>query len=185
LGVGDRHLDNLLLAPDGKHRICSLFQSYLALSTYDLRSRPLLPWYANYLPHPAGVADFQLSVDFGFIFGRDPKPFPPPVKVCKEMVDGMGGAGSAHYARFKNLCFTAFTILRKSANLFLNLVALMVDANIPDIKHRDVHEQIQDKFRLDLTEEEAIKHFETLLDDTSYFTVLVDRIHDLRQYWRS
>ncbi|KAG6840119.1 hypothetical protein C0991_008879 [Blastosporella zonata] len=145
LGVGDRHLDNLLVAPDGHF----------------------------------------FHVDFGYILGRDPKPFPPPVKVCKEMVDGMGGAQSPHYARFKNFCFTAFSILRKSANLILNLVALMVEANIPDIKHRDVHEQIQEKFRLDLTEEEAIKHFEALLNETSYITVVLDRIHDLAQYWRS
>ncbi|KAJ7606591.1 atypical/PIKK/PI3K protein kinase, partial [Mycena polygramma] len=95
LGVGDRHLDNLLLAPDGHF----------------------------------------FHVDFGYILGRDPKPFPPPVKVCKEMVDGMGGAQSPHYARFKNFCFTAFTILRKSANLILNLVALMADANIPSYSH--------------------------------------------------
>jgi phosphatidylinositol 3-kinase len=121
------------------------------------------------------------TVDFGYILGRDPKPFPPPVKVCKEMVDAMGGTQSSHYARFKNYCFTAFSILRKSANLILNLVALMVDANIPDIKHRDVHEQIQEKFRLDLTEEDAIKHFEALLNETSYFTVVFDRIHDLAQ----
>ncbi|KAL0954695.1 hypothetical protein HGRIS_003644 [Hohenbuehelia grisea] len=145
LGVGDRHLDNILLTADGHF----------------------------------------FHVDFGYILGRDPKPFPPPVKVCKEMVDGMGGAQSPHYARFKNFCFTAFTILRKSANLILNLVALMVDANIPDIKHRDVHEQIQEKFRLDLTEEEAIEHFEALLNETSYLTVVLDRIHDLAQYWRS
>lgn len=97
------------------------------------------------------------------------------------MVDAMGGAASSHYAKFKNYCFTAFSILRKSANLILNLVALMVEANIPDIKHRDVNEQIQEKFRLDLTEEEAIKHFETLLNETSYFTVVFDRIHDLAQ----
>ncbi|KIK62587.1 hypothetical protein GYMLUDRAFT_42049 [Collybiopsis luxurians FD-317 M1] len=146
LGVGDRHLDNLLVAPDGHF----------------------------------------FHVDFGYILGRDPKPFPPAVKVCKEMVDGMGGAQSTHYLRFKSFCFTAFSILRKSTNLILNLVALMVDANIPDIKHRDVHEQIQEKFRLDLTEEEAIKHFEILLNETSYFTVLVDRIHDFtQQYWRT
>ncbi|TEB34764.1 phosphatidylinositol 3-kinase [Coprinellus micaceus] len=136
LGVGDRHLDNLLIAPDGHF----------------------------------------FHVDFGYILGRDPKPFPPPVKVCKEMVDGMGGAQSPHYMRFKNYCFTAFTILRKSANLMINLVALMTDANIPDIKHRDVHEQIQEKFRLDLTEEEALKHFENLLNETSYIT---------GGYWRS
>ena len=61
----------------------------------------------------------------------------------------------------------------------------MADANIPDLTNRDVHEQLMDKFRLDLSEEEAIKHFETLLNETSYFTVLVDRIHDVVQYWKS
>ncbi|PWA01443.1 hypothetical protein BB558_002456 [Smittium angustum] len=60
LGVGDRHLDNLLLTESGK-----LFH-----------------------------------VDYGFILGNDPKPFPPPIKLCKEMVEAMspslqtGGSGS-------------------------------------------------------------------------------------------
>jgi phosphatidylinositol 3-kinase len=73
-------------------------------------------------------------VDFGYILGRDPKPYPPPVKVCKEMVDAMGGTGSPHYARFQSLCYTAFIGLRKNANLILNLFALMVDAGIQDIQ---------------------------------------------------
>ena len=30
-------------------------------------------------------------IDFGFIMGRDPKVFPPPMKLCKEMVEAMGG----------------------------------------------------------------------------------------------
>jgi phosphatidylinositol 3-kinase len=129
------------------------------------------------------TSDFP--VDFGYIFGRDPKPYPPAVKICKEMVDGMGGGASAHYARFRSYCFTAFAILRRAARLLVNLVALMVDANIPDIKHRDVHAHFREKFRLDLTEEEAIKHFEALLNETSYLTAVFDRIHDLAQYWRS
>ena len=74
------------------------------------------------------------SVDYGYILGRDPKPYPPPVKVCKEMVDAMGGTGSSHYSRFQSLCYTAFIGLRKNANLILNLVALMVDAGIQDIQ---------------------------------------------------
>jgi phosphatidylinositol 3-kinase len=101
------------------------------------------------------------------------------------MVDGMGGVHSQHYARFTNFCFTAFSILRKSANLILNLITLMVDANIPDIKGRNVHELLQEKFLLDLMEEDAMKHFETLLNETSYFTKVVDRFHDIAQYWRS
>ncbi|KAM0746672.1 phosphatidylinositol 3-kinase [Meredithblackwellia eburnea MCA 4105] len=147
LGVGDRHLDNLLLSPDGHF----------------------------------------FHVDFGYILGRDPKPFPPAVKVCKEMVDAMGGMHSPHYARFKSLCYTGFTSLRKNANLILNLVALMVDGNIPDIKLEPdkAVSKVQDKFLLGLSEEEAIKAFESLLNDTSYFTSVLDRIHSVAQYWRS
>ncbi|KAK6931044.1 Phosphatidylinositol 3-/4-kinase, catalytic domain [Dillenia turbinata] len=93
LGVGDRHLDNLLLRDDGR-----LFH-----------------------------------VDFGFILGRDPKPFPPPMKLCKEMVEAMGGAESQYYTRFKSYCCEAYNILRKSSNLILNLFHLMAGSNIPDI----------------------------------------------------
>jgi len=75
-----------------------------------------------------------MAVDFGYILGRDPKPYPPPVKISKEMVDAMGGTTSSHYARFQSLCYTAFIGLRKNANLILNLVALMVDAGIQDIQ---------------------------------------------------
>ncbi|KAM0791817.1 hypothetical protein ACM66B_004077 [Microbotryomycetes sp. NB124-2] len=147
LGVGDRHLDNLLLSPDGHF----------------------------------------FHVDFGYILGRDPKPFPPAVKVCKEMVDAMGGVHSQHYLRFKSLCHTGFALLRKNANLIINLVALMVDGNIPDIKMEPdkAVTKIQDKFLLNLSEEDAIKAFEALLNETSYFTSVLDRIHSVAQYWRA
>lgn len=49
LGVGDRHLDNLLITRKGTL---------------------LLPTVGN-----------LFHIDFGFMLGRDPKPFPPPMKV--------------------------------------------------------------------------------------------------------
>jgi hypothetical protein len=39
-------------------------------------------------------------------------------------------------------------------------------------------DQVQEKFMLDVSEEVAIKQFEALLNDTSYLTVMFDRIHD-------
>ncbi|KAG9294695.1 hypothetical protein G9A89_008174 [Geosiphon pyriformis] len=148
LGVGDRHLDNLLLSPQGN----------------------------------------LLHVDFGFILGRDPKPFPPPMKLCKEMVEAMGGANSNHYQRFKSYCYIAFNILRKNANLILNLFALMVDANVPDIKIEPDKAvwKVQEKFRLDLTEEEAIKFFQNLINDSvsALFPQVIETIHKWAQYWR-
>eukprot|EP00122_Pirum_gemmata_P000996 Pgem_evm1s892 len=49
------------------------------------------------------------------------------------MVEGMGGAGSPDYKRFIAHCYSAFLILRRSANLILNLFSLMTDASLPDI----------------------------------------------------
>jgi phosphatidylinositol 3-kinase len=56
-----------------------------------------------------------------FILGRDPKPFAPLKKICKEMVEGLGGTNSSQYAQFKQYCFTAYSTLRKDSNLILNL----------------------------------------------------------------
>ncbi|RYH15830.1 hypothetical protein EON65_31055 [archaeon] len=43
-------------------------------------------------------------IDFGFIFGRDPKPFPPPFRITRTMADAMGGEDSEHFGRFKTYC---------------------------------------------------------------------------------
>jgi phosphatidylinositol 3-kinase len=108
------------------------------------------------------------------------------------MIDAMGGTASAHYARFQSLAYTAFVGLRKNANLILNLFALMVDAGIQDIQlepdkavwkvssacRSPTKAQVQEKFMLDMSEEDAIKQFEALLNDTSYLTAVFDRIHD-------
>lgn len=52
-------------------------------------------------------------IDFGYILGRDPKPLPPPMKLSKEMVEGMGGMQSEQYQEFRKQCYTAFLHLRR------------------------------------------------------------------------
>lgn len=149
LGVGDRHLDNLLISPSGHF----------------------------------------FHVDFGYILGRDPKPFAPQMKICKEMIEGMGGTMHANYSAFKSYCFTAFTTLRKSSSLILNLFALMRDANIPDIKYeRDrAVMKVQERLMLDATEEEAIRGFERLIEESkdSWMPMVIDRVHGFVQHWRA
>ncbi|XP_068108187.1 phosphatidylinositol 3-kinase catalytic subunit type 3 isoform X3 [Hyperolius riggenbachi] len=148
LGVGDRHLDNLLLTKTGK-----LFH-----------------------------------IDFGYILGRDPKPLPPPMKLNKEMVEGMGGTQSEQYQAFRKQCYTAFLHLRRYSNLILNLFSLMVDANIPDIalEPDKTVKKVQDKFRLDLSDEEAVHYMQMLIDDSvnALFAAVVEQIHKFAQYWR-
>lgn len=43
-------------------------------------------------------------IDFGFIFGRDPKPLPPPFRFTRHMAEAMGGEDSEYYQRFKAYC---------------------------------------------------------------------------------
>jgi len=148
LGIGDRHLDNVLITNSG------------------------------HLFH----------IDFGYIFGRDPKPFPPPMKFCKEMVEAMGGANSAHYRDFRKYCCLAFNILRQSAPLILNLLSLMGDANIPDLSG-DVEKnllKVQEKFRLDLGDEEAEAFILTIIDESvsALFPQIAERIHKWALYWK-
>lgn len=149
LGVGDRHLDNLLLTKTGK-----LFH-----------------------------------IDFGYILGRDPKPMPPPpMKLTREMVEAMGGTSSDLYREFLNLSHTAFLHLRRHSNLILNLFSLMVDANVPDIalEPDKTVKKVQDKFRLDLSDEEAVHWIQNVIEISvsDVMAVLVEQIHKIAQYWR-
>jgi phosphatidylinositol 3-kinase len=149
LGVGDRHLDNLLLAPDGHF----------------------------------------FHADFGFILGRDPKPFAPAMKISKEMVEAMGGTNSEHYRQFTQYCYLAYAALRKSSNLILNLFSLMVDANIPDIKLEPDKAvvKVKERLQLELNEENALRHLARVIDDNlyAYAPVMIDRLHAMTQAFRA
>ena len=149
LGVGDRHLDNLLLAPDGHF----------------------------------------FHADFGYILGRDPKPFAPAMKLCKEMVDAMGGSSSEHYKKFKEYCFLAYSALRKNSNLILNLFSLMANANIPDIKLEPDKAalKVKERFHLEMSEEDSIRHLERIMDDNlnALVPVVIDKLHELVQAFRA
>ncbi|ODV89027.1 hypothetical protein CANCADRAFT_132969 [Tortispora caseinolytica NRRL Y-17796] len=149
LGVGDRHLDNLLVAPDGRF----------------------------------------FHIDFGYILGRDPKPFPPLMKIPIQVVEAMGGVQSENYKKMCNHCFTAFVTLRKSANLIINLFVLMDKANIPDIQLDPDKAvlKVKEKFCLELSDEEAVVHFQNLINESvsAFFPMVIDRLHNFAQYWRT
>ncbi|KPJ11468.1 Phosphatidylinositol 3-kinase catalytic subunit type 3 [Papilio machaon] len=79
-------------------------------------------------------------------------------------------------------------LLRRHANLMLNLFSLMVDASVPDIalEPDKAVKKVQDKLRLDLGDEEAVHYFQNLLDMsvTAVMAVLVEQFHKFAQYWR-
>lgn len=153
LGIGDRHLDNIMLKPDG------------------------------HLFH----------IDFGFIFGRDPKPYPAPMRLTKEMVEAMGGPGSPyfrkyhkvshHYREFQRKACQAYNIMRKSAHLVLNLLRLMRGAGIEDLSvdPDTTLAKLQEKFKLDISDEEAEHSFLQLVDESvsALFPAIFEQLHKI------
>ena len=75
----------------------------------------------------------------------------------------MRGEDAEPYNRFKAYCCQAYNWLRKSAPLIPNLLSLMGDAGIEDISHKSdlglVLAKMEEKFRLDLTDELADQFF--------------------------
>ncbi|OQS03195.1 hypothetical protein THRCLA_04504, partial [Thraustotheca clavata] len=93
LGVGDRHLDNLMMRESGHF----------------------------------------FHIDFGFMFGRDPKPLPPPFRLTPEMVRAMGGLRGQNFLQCIRYACSCFNILRKHAHVLLGVLELTKDAGIPDM----------------------------------------------------
>ncbi|KAH8739485.1 phosphatidylinositol 3-kinase [Cryptosporidium ryanae] len=152
VGVGDRHLDNLLVGKNG---------------------------------------DF-LHVDFGYIFGEDPKPFPPPMKVCTEMIEAMGGINSYGFKLFVDKCCEFYRYIRRRSWLFINLLLPMVDSGIKDFdsklngNHKAALIKIKEKFRLELSEMEAEDYLREIIMTSSkaLFPAVVDTLHEWALYWK-
>nr|CCC92378.1 unnamed protein product [Trypanosoma congolense IL3000] len=149
LGIGDRHLENILLTHDGR----------------------------------------LLHIDFGYILGNDPKPFPPPMKINKEMVEALGGPQSDGYMEFKTYCCSSYNIIRDHAKVILSMLLLMVDASIPHISGNGKVDprvnllKVQEKLRLDLSNAEASQYIQNVIADSvgSIFTNLWDVLHAAAQ----
>jgi hypothetical protein len=81
--------------------------SILASFLVEIQSICHLQWYASRM-----IAWYDVQMLIKTLW---------PQKLCKEMVEGMGGASGPDYHKFKEHCCEAYNILRKSANLILNL----------------------------------------------------------------
>lgn len=183
LGVGDRHLENILLTKDGR----------------------------------------LLHIDFGFLFGNDPKPFAPPMKLSNEMIVALGGPQSSGFHRFQTYCCSAYHILRRNARLLLYMLSAFSDARglsqltrrlaVPVAKNvscevslgngSDAGEgisweldsqpylvepflQVQEKLRLDLTNTQATQFILTTIANSvgSLFAPMWDVVHSTAQATR-
>ncbi|CAL8095993.1 unnamed protein product [Calicophoron daubneyi] len=149
LGVGDRHMENLLLTKDGR-----LFH-----------------------------------IDFGFIFGKDPKPMAPEVRLTRAMIEAMGGANRSQFNEFCKIAFTAFLLLRRHLNLFLTLFSLAsyTELRTNSREQTSACEFLKDRFCSDQSEERAVNRLASRMTDSIKALVpdIMERIHTVMQYMRT
>jgi phosphatidylinositol 3-kinase len=148
LGIGDRHLENLLI---------------------DKRGR-------------------LFHIDFGYILGKDPKLYPPPMKLCKQMVECMGGKNSKGYEEFKKKCVDAYLYLRINARLIVNMFYLMIHCGINELSENpeNVLNKLHEKFVPNLNPQEASNSLLNKLEESvsAFYPYLMEKFHAWANYWK-
>jgi phosphatidylinositol 3-kinase len=127
----------------------------------------------------------MFHIDFGFLFGKNPpaKQFgQAPIRICKEMIDAMGGNTHPHYENFKKKCVESFLYLRNYQSLILNLFHLMIHAGIKDLpfsEHEKLLSSMRDKFMPTKSNIEAEKEFLSIIKESvnAMFVKLYEKIH--------
>lgn len=129
LGIGDRHLDNIMIKKDGR----------------------------------------VFHIDFGYILGDEPGIRSPGIRMTSSIVDAIGGCGSKHYPRFKELCSLIYNCLRKHMNVFLNFMLLLPKlSNLPYTEEQIV-ERLTSRFLPSNTDSDADFHLIAQLENSSGF----------------
>ena len=108
-------------------------------------------------------------IDFGHFLGNIKKKFGisrerTPFVFTPDMLLVLGGKESEGFERFVSICCKAYNVLRRHANMFINLFAMMLSTGIPELQTADDINYLRNVLRLSDSDEEAAEYFKELID---------------------
>ncbi|KAL6059622.1 Phosphatidylinositol 4,5-bisphosphate 3-kinase catalytic subunit gamma isoform [Balamuthia mandrillaris] len=109
-------------------------------------------------------------IDFGHFLGNYKKKLfikreRAPFVLTPDFCYVMGGRDSPGFQHFVETCCKAYNILRKHANVFINLFKMMLSTGIPELTSAKDIRYLRDAFAMDLSDEEAAHHFSKLITE--------------------
>jgi len=129
-------------------------------------------------------------IDYGFIFGLDPKPFKCLLRVTKEMITAMGGESSPGYMQFLRFSSDAFLILRRHSSVVLNMIRAMSEAGLSSLGINQSADAalftVHERYRLDLDDKAAEQYILSVITDASQavLPVVMEEMHKLAVSFR-
>ncbi|KAL0221422.1 hypothetical protein RCL1_001276 [Eukaryota sp. TZLM3-RCL] len=95
-----------------------------------------------------------VHIDYGYIFGIDPKLFQPAIRLVPDWVIAM----KERFSEFQNICISIYLSLRKHSSFVLSYIACCLDSRLQSIEvlgRDNIIELVASKFSIGSTDEEA------------------------------
>ena len=110
----------------------------------------------------------MFHIDFGHFLGNYKSKFGikrerAPFVFTHQYQAVVGDAESERWQLYVRRCKAAYNVLRKNANLLINLFSMMLSTGIPELQREEDINYLRDALRLDMSDEEAAAFFESLI----------------------
>eukprot|EP01114_Cavostelium_apophysatum_P003947 TRINITY_DN1407_c1_g1_i1.p1 TRINITY_DN1407_c1_g1~~TRINITY_DN1407_c1_g1_i1.p1 ORF type:complete len:1234 (+),score=376.93 TRINITY_DN1407_c1_g1_i1:156-3857(+) len=123
-------------------------------------------------------------IDFGHFLGHFKTKFgfereKAPFVFTPQFAHILGGRGSPMYQFFENTCCSAYNIVRKNSELFINLFSMMLSVGLPELQSVENIMFLRDQLYLDKPDDAASAHFKALIEEslTTKTQQLMDMVH--------